>query len=243
MTVMKRSFEADMKVISIHHIAEQYLYEYYCLGPGSSEEYVIADLASDPLPGFLSKAEAEEKRGGLVGALQNYEEALDCNPASTKIRFAIIDLERKLNRLPEFYEDTKAVYPFCCTRAEIAHYYRSLGYYYLEQYQPDLAMALYRYSTLFMKSELAESEIRYLETALSKKEPPRPPEELQKVLTDAGIPVTVSNVTMALIVKAAEEAEGAGTENGWQQALDCYRMAADCTADPEILAKLRISGK
>ena len=60
--------------------------------------------------------------------------------------------------------------------------------------------------------------------------------ELQKKLWEADIPLHASDVTMALLVKAGEEAEGRSL---WQQALDCYRMVYDLTQDEEIAQRIR----
>ena len=69
--------------------------------------------------------------------------------------------------------------------------------------------------------------------------------ELQKKLQKAGIPVTASNVTLALLYRAGQEAlqhakEAAGQDETamakhWrQQALDCFSMIYDLTEDAQI---------
>ena len=51
------------------------------------------------------------------------------------------------------------------------------------------------------------------------------------------ISTAANSVTLALLYKAAEEAENAGDKD---QALDCYRMVYDLTADEDV--GKRISG-
>lgn len=218
-----------MKKVCIYHIAEQFLYEYYCQ-PG---EFQLNE--TDEVTPLMKRAEEEEKRGGIVAAAECYEKAEEWNPVSTGIRFHLIDCYFRLNRKDDVLAETKAVYPFCCTRAEMAQYYRWLGWYYLESYKPKPAEALYRYSTLFGKSDLAESEIRFLESALNAKMPDFTVKQLQEQLSELDIPLAASNVTMALLVKAGEEAEVSMRE----QALDCYRMVYDCTGDREIEERIR----
>nr|WP_297708720.1 hypothetical protein [uncultured Butyrivibrio sp.] len=46
-------------------------------------------------------------------------------------------------------------------------------------------------------------------------------DQIQKILKDNEIPTAANSVTLALLYKAAEEAENAGDKD---QALDCYRM-------------------
>lgn len=218
-----------MTKVCIYHISEIYLYEYYCQ-PG---EYEIDP--DDKVTPLLEKAAEEEKRGGLMGALQAYEKAHALNPVSTQIYFRIIDCCFRLNNAGKVYEYTKEMYPYLATRAEMAAYYRWLGWYALEQYQPALSEVLYRYSTHFEQNQTAENEIHYLETALQKKMPAYSVQQLQEKISAAGLPVTASNVTMALIWKAGQEAE---EKKNRQQALDCYRMVFDLTADPVVEEKI-----
>jgi tetratricopeptide (TPR) repeat protein len=230
--------------VCIYHIAEIYLYEYY----KRPEEYRIAP--KERIDALMEKAAQQEKTGGIIGAQQNYEKALQLNPVSTEIYWKLIDIDFRLNKLEDLHARTEEVYPYLCTRAEMAHYYRWLGYYYLETYKPELSEALYRYSTLFSKNEQAEHEITYLEAALGKKMPAYSQKELQDKLSEAKIPVGPSSVTLALLVKAGEEAQqksGAAEDettaiNMRQQALDCYRMVFDLTLDPEIGERIRRLG-
>ncbi len=219
--------------VCIYHIAELYLYEYYSQ-PG---DYVIQE--EDRVTPLLQKAEEEEKRGGLMGALQCYERALEWNPACTQAMFKKIDCLFRLNNLDELYKATLAVYPYCATRAEMAQYYRWLGYYFLERYQPELSQVVYKYSTYFALSKQADSEIAYLEDALGKPMPNYTAEELQEKLWEAKIPTSASAVTLALLYRAAEEAQAAGQAD---QALDCYRMVYDLSADAEVAERIRQLG-
>ncbi len=194
---------------------------------------------------LLSKGLSQEKRGGLMGALQSYEKALAFNPVSTQIYFRLISVHFRLGQLEELFSRTKEVYPYLSTKAEMAQYYRWLGYYYLEKYQPELSAALYRYSTLFSKSAQAEEEIRYLEAAMDRKLADDSERELQEKLQKAGIPVTASNVTLALLYRAGQEAlqhakdaaredETAIAKQWRQQAIDCFSMIYDLTEDAQI---------
>lgn len=228
-----------MKQVCIYHIAEQFLYEYYF----KPEDYEI--LGEDKVKPLLDKAREEDAKGGIMAALQYYQEAEDYNPVSTEIRFHLIDLYFRLHRNDDLLNETKEIYPFCCTRAEIAQYYRWLGYYFLETYKPGLAAVLYRYSTLYEKSGLAENEIHFLETAMNKKMPDYTAGELAEKISHAGFPAGPSKITLALVYKAGEEAqsEAGNSKTGKtmrQQALDCYRMVYDLTGDEETGQRIRV---
>ena len=135
------------------------------------------------------------------------------------------------------YSYTTESFNYCCTRAELAAYYRNLGWYYLEKYKPEVSAACYLYSKYFEDSQQADAELEFLEKAIGKKIAEKDLNQIQKLLKDNEIPTAANSVTLALLYKAAEEAENAGDKD---QALDCYRMVYDLTADEEV--GKRISG-
>lgn len=222
-----------MREVCIYHIAEIYLFEYY-LQPGPYEE-----LPKERMDELLARGKEEEERGGFVGAIQQFEKALELNPVSTEVYLHLIRCSYQLHRLEDMHQYTLQMFPYICTKAELAQYYRWLGCWYLEQYQPEISWCVYRYSTLFEKSRQAEEEIHYLETALQKKMPEYSVQELQTRLRENDIPVHASNVTAALLVKAGEEASESPSAVWKQQALDCWRMAYDLTEDPELAERIR----
>ena len=129
------------------------------------------------------------------------------------------------------YSYTTESYNYCCTRAELAAYYRNLGWYYLEKYKPEVSAACYLYSKYFGESQQADAELEFLEKAVGKKVAKKDLSQIQKILKDNQIPTEANPVTLALLYKAAEEAAEGGDKD---QALDCYRMVYDLTADKEI---------
>ncbi len=100
-------------------------------------------------------------------------------------------------------------------------------WYYLEKYNSEVSAACYLYSKCFEESQQADAELEFLEKAIGKKDLP----QIQKILKDNQIPTEANTVTLALLYKAAEEAADAEDKD---QALDCYRMVYDLTADEEI---------
>lgn len=216
--------------ISIYHIGEIFLYEYYING----NEYRISSEDRTVLP--LSQAESYEQKGEFQNALEAYKKAYFYNPVSMTINTGLIRCYRKLNLLKEMYTQAVDCFKFCCTRAEVAMYYRSLGYYYLSCYNPDLSAALYRYSTFFYKSDTAENEIKYLETAMGHKYVYASPDEIRTILRKNNIPEKADSVTLALLVRAGEEAED---KMLLEQALECYKMVYDLSQDEYIMDKIK----
>ncbi len=211
--------------VSIYHIAELYLYEYYV----NRDEYTISD--TDLAASHISEAERLEKGNNPGRALVEWISAHAENPVSMQIYEGIIRCNMLLQNKNGVLKYTKEIYPFCCTRSELAFYYRSLGWYYLEDYKPELSAALYRYSTFFYESAQAEEEIRYLEKAMKRPLAEGNAESLQKVISDADIPVFPDSTTLALLLRAGEEAE---SRDAVSQALDCYHMIYDLTHDAEV---------
>ena len=219
-----------MLSLSLQHISEVFLYEYYM----NPDEYEIS--SEDLCRPHLDKAQDLLTLQKNNEALQEFLTANMENPVNFEAVSGIIICCKRLGDIEGEYKYTQDMYNLCCTRAELATYYRNLGWYYLEKYKPDLSAALYRYSTFFQQGQAAEEEIKYLEKALNKPMGQESPDQIQQILTDNNIPVGPSNVTLALLIKAGEEAEQSGN---YMQANDCYMMVYDLTGDEEIGEKIR----
>lgn len=219
-----------MLSLSLQHISEVFLYEYYM----NPDEYEIS--SEDLCRPHLDKAQDLLTLQKNNEALQEFLAANMENPVNFEAVSGIIICCKRLGDIEGEYKYTQDIYNLCCTRAELATYYRNLGWYYLEKYKPDLSAALYRYSTFFQQGQAAEEEIKYLEKALNKPMGQESPDQIQQILTDNNIPVGPSNVTLALLIKAGEEAEQSGN---YMQANDCYMMVYDLTGDEEIGEKIR----
>ena len=212
--------------VCLGHISEVFLYEYYCLG---DDEYEIS--GEDTLTPHKTKARELLLAGDYAGAQKEWISAHFENPVDMETILGIILCCKQLGDVEGEYAYTTESYNYCCTRAELAAYYRNLGWYYLEKYQPEVSAACYIYSRFFEESQQADSELEFLEKAIGKKVAEKDPDQIQKILEDNKIPLQANQITMALLYKAAEEAVGGGDI---QQALDCYKMVYDLTADEEV---------
>ncbi len=216
-------------IISIYHISELYLYEYYV----NQNNYSISD--TDLASPHIMEAERLEKGNNPGRALTEWLTAHKENPVNTQIYEGMIRCSLLLQNNHKVLEYTKEIYKFCCTRSELAFFYRSLGWYYLETYKPELSASLYRYSTFFYPSEQAEEEIKYLEKAMKKQLVSDNISSIQKTIADADIPVSPDKITLALLLRAGEEAE---SRSLFSQAMDCYKMLFDLTQDQEIADRI-----
>lgn len=211
--------------LSFNHIAEVYLYEFY----GKEEKY---KLASDPMNRlYLELGKQYEEDESYAMAMKAYQKAIVWNPADLDARFARIELLKVDGDIASVQEETMELYPYLCTRATMAKFYRNLAFCQLETYQPNLAAMLYQYSNLFFHSEHADNEIAFLEKALNNRYPEWDIHELQAALADKQIPVAAPSQTLGLLYQIGKSEESKGHI---QEAMDCYMMVYDLTQDEEV---------
>ncbi|MCR4675203.1 MAG: hypothetical protein K5675_09345 [Lachnospiraceae bacterium] len=212
--------------VSLSHIADIYLYEYYV----AKEQPYELEL-QDKIKDYIKKSHELMEEMEYEDALKEWMKVLKHNPVCMEAYNGMISCYKYLYNIEKEYEITLKTYNFSCTRAELAAYYRNLGWYYLESYQPNVAVACYKYSDLFETSEQVKSEISYLETALEKSYQDMSVDQIQNILTEKDIPLKANSITLALIYKAGLEAYNTGNN---MQARDCFHMVYDLTQDEEI---------
>ncbi len=218
--------------LCLRHISEVFLYEYYCLG---DDEYELTDV--DTLTPHKERAKELMLSGNYSKSQKEWLDAHFENPVDMESILGIILCCKQLGDTEGEYSYTTESYNYCCTRAELAAYYRNFGWYYLEKYNPELSAACYLYSKYFEESQQADAELEFLEKAIGKKVSAKDLSQIQNILKEKNIPTEANPITLALLYKAAEEAQEAGDK---AQALDCYRMVYDLTEDEEV--GKRISG-
>ena len=218
--------------LCLRHISEVFLYEYYCLG---DDEYELTDV--DTLTPHKERAKELMLSGNYSKSQKEWLDAHFENPVDMESILGIILCCKQLGDTEGEYSYTTESYNYCCTRAELAAYYRNLGWYYLEKYNPELSAACYLYSKYFEESQQADAELEFLEKAIGKKVSAKDLSQIQNILKENNIPTEANPVTLTLLYKAAEEAQEVGDKS---QALDCYRMVYDLTEDEEV--GKRISG-
>lgn len=184
----------------------------------------------------IAKAQKTGTDRKLEEAVKSFDRALYWNPVDVDAYFQQIELYKALGRLDSVKKAAFEVYPYCCTRASVAHFYRVLGFYYLEKYKPETAVALYQYSNIFYHNEKADEELSYLSKALDRKIPQMEVADIQKVLTEAQIPAGPSKQTVEITYGVAELEYN---NEHYEIARDCYAMVYDLTQDEKVEDKLR----
>ena len=115
--------------VCLRHISELFLYEYYCLG---DDEYEIS--GDDTLAEHKSRAKELLAAADYAKSQQEWISANLDNPVDMESILGIILCCKQLGDVDGEYKYTTESYNYCCTRAELAAYYRNLGWYYLETY-------------------------------------------------------------------------------------------------------------
>ncbi len=218
--------EESVDSVCLNHIAEFYLYEYYIVGEKSYKLKPLHEYREHISNGYKLMEE-----GDYSNAVNEWLKALDDNPVSVEVLGKLASCYKYLYDIEKEYEYTVKAYDYCCTRAEMAAYYRNLGWYYLEKYKPEVSVACYKYSGLFVKTDQVYSEIHFLEAATQKSFKDLSVEAIQKILVEESIPIKANSVTLALIYKAGLEAYDNGNI---KEAYECFCMVYDLTQDEEV---------
>lgn len=185
---------------------------------------------------YIARYQKKKSVTILEKACKAYDDALKWNPVDLDAYFQLIEIYKELGRVDSVRKAAQESYLYCCTRATVAHYYRSMGYVYLEKFQPETAVALYQYSNIFYHSESADSELDYLSKALNRKLEQMPVADIQKVLEKNHIPTGPCKETVEITYGVAELAF---EKEKYDLAKDCYTMVYDITEDAKVEEKLR----
>lgn len=209
---------------SFNHILEAYEYQYF-KSPSIINHTDINISAFYRFYGFILMNLNE-----IGAAITAYEIALDWNPVDLDSLFQISELYKRSGDLKNTKRITFELFNYCCTRATLAHFYRNLGFYYLESYKPQIAIPLYIYSNIYFETKQAHSELDYLEKALKKPIKKYTLKELQTILELEQIPIGPNPDTVGIAFRVGElELEAGNISNAY----DCFSMVYDLTHDKE----------
>lgn len=220
--------DKEGKWFSFNHILESYYYVCFMkdASPLQYTEYNIS--AFYRLYGFsLMKLQRFEK------AKDAYLQAVRWNPVDLDSYIQLAELYKQMKDLENVKKTTLAFYNYCCTRATMARFYRNMGYYYLEKYEPETAVALYQYSNIFCHTDSADRELRFLERAQDKPLEEYELSTLQKMLNEKEIPLGPNPDTLGITFRVGQLEMD---QEHFESAKDCFMMVYDLTQDAETKA-------
>ncbi|WP_159441915.1 tetratricopeptide repeat protein [Clostridium sp. Marseille-P2415] len=201
--------------ISFNHVVEVMYYEFFT----GDETYHCAKISFNRMYNRL--AELFRRCGDLSSEQKALQSALQWNPVDLDVYFAFAELYKQEGNLEKCLELSNRAHRFCNTRAALARYYRNLGYYYLETYQPELSAALYQYSEIYYETQSAKRELDYLAAAMKRDIRIHDLERLQMSLKKSSIPLGFNRFTTALTYKAFEIEKQRGH---LKEAKECYEL-------------------
>ena len=172
----------------------------------------------------------------LDEAIMAYNHGLDWNPVDLDTLLQLGELYKITNNIKSLRKVSFEAYNFCCTRATLARFYRNLGYYYLEEYKPEIARALYLYSNIYFKTDNADNELKVINEATKEAKNDLSLKELQSILEGEKIPLGPNSDTLGITYSVGQiEMDNQNSEN----AADCFAMVYDLTMDEEVLTLLK----
>lgn len=126
---------------------------------------------------------------------QNFDEALKMidktirwSPMNLGPLFEKCETYKMQKKWEEFKNITLSIYDKIYKASDLAHYYRNLGYYYIEMNNFNLAYALYSASIKFERNQNAYGEMAYINHQLNRGKYDMPAEEGLNLLKDNNIP-------------------------------------------------------
>lgn len=120
-------------------------------------------------------------------ALKMVEKSIKWNPMSLYPLFEKCETYKMQKNWEEFKKTTESLYDKIYNASDLAHYYRNLGFYYIEMNDLNLAYALYSAAIKFEKSKSAYSEMLYINQQLNRDDYQMSSEEGLKLLNDNNI--------------------------------------------------------
>lgn len=115
---------------------------------------------------YLSYIYNEQKQ--YDKALEMIEKTCRWNPMSLSPLFEKCETYKMQKDWETFYNITLSLYDKIYNARDLAHFYRNLGFYYIEKGNLDLAYALYTASTKFEKNKNAFVEMAYINEQLNR---------------------------------------------------------------------------
>ncbi|MEG1048876.1 MAG: hypothetical protein RSE48_05005, partial [Bacilli bacterium] len=138
---------------------------------------------------YLSVINFEKKE--YDDAIKNLNKSLKWNPYNIHALFEKAENFKVKGDLKKYYSLTLDLYDKIYNLEDLAHYYRNLGYYFIETENLYLANAVYLYSIKFENNSVAFDELKYV-ISKSKNKVTIAKEELEDIMKENRIPTCIS---------------------------------------------------
>lgn len=146
----------------------------------------------------LGTIEVEKKN--ILTARDYLRKAIEWNPVYVAALFEYAETFKIEGNIEAFYTITKNTYDKIFLPADLARYYRNLGFYFIEKENYNLAVCLLLHSLSFEDTSMAKSEIVYIKQKTGSLNIPEP-DETKHILEENDIPIFISKRCYVLLDK------------------------------------------
>ena len=188
-----------------------------CYTFGNCIEFVLAakkkltdgdciDINYDTSEAYLNLAIFAFDEKDYDAAIKLLNKSLKLNPTSISSLFEMAENYKAKEELDKYYDWTEKCYDRLYHVSQLAHYYRNLGYYYIEKKEWNLAKSVYLYSLKYDNNPNVEKELKFI-ASKSKDESLPKKEELTSILRKNNIPTFISKENLNIIKELYEDLE------------------------------------
>lgn len=139
-------------------------------------------------------------------AIKLLKESLRLNPTGIVSLFEMAENYKAKGDLEKYLSWTEKCYDRLYNVSHLAHYYRNLGYYYIEKEEWNLAKTVLLYSLKYENNHNVENELEYI-ISKSKDESLPQKDELTSILRKNNIPTFISKENLNIIKELHKELE------------------------------------
>lgn len=177
--------------------------------------------------------------GTLLFELKRFDEAsaalnkaIRINPINVEAMFELAEISKVNGDWDSYLEQSKKCLPVVYSGGNLGRCYRNIGFYYIEKQKYDVATVLYYISMHFdSQSNMAQSELLYIQQMTGKPTPPPSDDDVQKVFKNNNIQPGANEMVLGI---AAALGRSAKEQGHYDAARFFFSILYDLTYDDEV---------
>ncbi|MDR1603445.1 MAG: tetratricopeptide repeat protein [Gracilibacteraceae bacterium] len=177
--------------------------------------------------------------GNLLFELKRFDEsstalkkAIRINPINADAMLELAEISKVKGEWKEYLELTKQCLCIAYSGSNVGRCYRNMGFYYIEKQKYDVATVLYYISMLFdRQSNMAQSELLYIQQISGKPTPPPSGDEVQKIFEQYNIQSGANDLVLGI---AAGLGRSAKEQEHYDAARFFFSILYDLTNDDVV---------
>ena len=165
---------------------------------GELDEEACIDINYKTSDAYLNLAIISFDEKDYDNAIKLLNKSLKLNPCNISSMFEMAENYKAKGELNKYFNWTNKCYEKIYYVNHLAHYYRNLGYYYIEKKDWNLAKTLYLYSLKYDSNPVVNVELQYIIQKTNDKSLPKK-EELTSILRKNDIPTFIKKENLNII--------------------------------------------